>query len=454
MDDPFPAVLAASSLWASAEEAVVIGVPYFLLAWLLAVLAAFFRAALEEYSRTRLIEPVEDSGRKERLERAVAQEEQIESALSFIQVCCEAWCLLALAFYLDGETHPFGFEEPIQQPVFWAFGFALLALFPTVHVLPRGVMARGYAESVLRPAFPSLALLSKCLSPVTVPLLKLSGRAGRLLQKPRDGDKGLLTDEIIDAVEESERAGAIEEDEAHMIENVLELQDLRVGEIMTPRTDMTSISVESTLEEAVRLAYDSGHSKIPVYRSNRDEICGIFQLRDAIPHLVENGGERPTLEAIVVPAVFVPDSKRVAQLLREFQSTQQSLAIVLDEYGGTEGLLTVEDILEEIVGELREQHDQEEAETFEHLESGAVSVDPRMRIDEINEEFSLRLPESEDYDTLGGFVYAHLDRIPVTDEEFVYAGVEFKVLKVEDRRIARLQLRALPENGELRNGHE
>ena len=285
-------------------------------------------------------------------------------------------------------------------------------------------------------------------------MLRTRGGATRLFQTdsevPEERERELLTDEILDAVEESERAGAIEESEAHMIEGVLELPELHASEVMTPRTDMTSIPVEASIEEATRQAHEAGHSKVPVYKGNRDEICGIFHLRDAIPILLNGRDHLPPLEKILRPVFFVPATKRVVQLLREFQEKESSLAIVLDEYGGTEGLITVEDILEEIVGDLREPHDQEEAQHIQRLEQGVIAIDPRLRIEEINEELDLRLPESEDYDTVGGFVVCQLDHIPKSNEVFVYEDLEFKVLQVENRRISRLQLRPRPSPSGIR----
>jgi magnesium and cobalt transporter len=448
LDEPDPSRCTAilAGLFAPSDPLSVTPIVSSVAAWLLAMLAATYRVALEEASRTRLLDEVRDARQRARLERRLNREDAIDVTLALVQFAAELWFILALAAALPHD--PEGFLSGLGAPGsttrnLWILGLCLLWLFPTVHALPRGIIAYGHAETLLRPSLGFLSLLATLLSPVTVPFLRLRGRAGRLFRTEPEEEKEHLTDGIIDAVEEGERAGALEESEAQMIERVLAVQELQVSEIMTPRTDLTSISIEASVAEACELAHREGHSKIPVYKDNRDDIVGVFHLRDAIPPLLDPGAEPPTLASLVRNAYFVPETKKVLQLLREFQAQQQLLAIVLDEYGGTEGVISVEDILEEIVGELREEHDVEETHPIKHLGEDLVSIDPRLRIEEANEELEIHLPESEDYDTVGGFVFSHLDRIPDSGEVFVFDGVEFRVVEVDNRRITRLQLRPL-----------
>ena len=402
--------------------------------------AAVYRAALLETSRTRLLEVVKDNRRKERLERALEHQDAIDLALTLIRFAAEIWFVLAL----NQSSLNFGLAGSLERHGA-TFVLSILWLYPTVHILPRKFIAHQPAEAVLRPMLMLLYWLSFPCYPLAQLLQPRRSRvegqsdAGEIVEEM----KVQITDEIIDVVEEGERSGALEESEVQMIENVLTIQDLHVSEVMTPRTDLTCIEVTKTLEEACRVAHEDGHSKIPVFRENRDQICGIFQLRDAIPELTSSNGGAPSLESIMRPAYFVPETKRVVQLLREFQAEKLSFAIVLDEYGGTAGVITVEDILEEIVGEIREEHDLEDTTPIRRVGKDTFSLDPRLRIEEANEELNIHLPPSEDYDTVGGFVFSHLDRIPDSGEVFVYDGLEFLIEGVNSRRIERLRLRAL-----------
>jgi CBS domain containing-hemolysin-like protein len=340
LDDPDQTWLLAAN-WIPAEgggwnNAIIV-------AWLVAFLAAICRAALQDYSRNRLMESLEGTRRQRRFSRYLEREELIEAALTLVLVVAEIWFVWAIPGLLafGAEQAVFGEPHSLERRS-WGFLFGLLVLLPTVHALPGAVAGRGNGEAVLRATLPISYWLSLLLVPLVYPLLLLPAGSRLFHKKPvdRETEKDLVTDEIIDAVEEGERAGALEGQEAQMIERVLSLQERSVSEVMTPRTDLTSISIQSSVIEACRMAHEEGHSKIPVYKKNRDEIAGIFHLRDAIPFL-SNGKSPPPLEKLLREAYFVPETKKVTQLLREFQSEEQSLAIILDEYGGTAGVITV-----------------------------------------------------------------------------------------------------------------
>jgi CBS domain containing-hemolysin-like protein len=284
---------------------------------------------------------------------------------------------------------------------------------------------------------------------VIEPLVLLRGRTRALLDRRPEQHKELLTRDIVDAVAEGRSGGALKEQSADMIEGVLALEERVVSEVMTPRTELTSVAIDATLDEAVALALRDSHSKIPVFEKNRDQIKGMFHVRDALTHFGDGRHREVTVGEVMRPALFVPATKKVAQLLRELQAARQSVAVVLDEYGGTAGIITVEDIVEEIVGELSEQHDREPTVPFLRLaghprDAGElISFDPRLRVAEFNEKAGANLPESDEYDTVGGFVLKHLDRIPETGEMFTTGGLEFRVTRVEGRRIARLHCRTV-----------
>jgi CBS domain containing-hemolysin-like protein len=248
-----------------------------------------------------------------------------------------------------------------------------------------------------------------------------------------------LEEEIMSVVSEGEREGAIENDEKRMIESILDLHDADVGKIMTPRTDMVAIEASVTAEEAVAMVNESGFSRLPVYNETRDNIVGVLYAKDLLCR--HRDGTPATIGELMRKPYFVPETKMVARLLQEFKSKKVHIAIVLDEYGGTAGLATVEDILEEIVGEITDEYDSSEEPTVHVVGDDVAEIDARMNIDEVNEALHIELPEDGDFETVGGFVSSHLGRIPVKGETFAYDNVQFVVLAAEERRVSRIQLK-------------
>ena len=246
-----------------------------------------------------------------------------------------------------------------------------------------------------------------------------------------------LEREILDAVTEGERHGAVDEEEKEMIESVIELTDKRVEEIMTPRTDVVAIPKAGTLEEILETIRTNGHSRIPVYDETIDTILGVIYAKDLL--------RRPTdapfrLDSMMREAYFIPESKLVRDLLREFQARKLHIAVVLDEYGGTSGLVTIEDILEELVGEITDEYEPTPPEELIKIDEQTVEVDARMQIDDINDELDLALPEDEGYETIGGFVFSTMGRIPKVGESWTHENLGIKVIAAEPRRILRLRL--------------
>jgi magnesium and cobalt transporter len=419
-----------------------------------ALLAAILRAALGACSRSWLYDYTPDAKERERLERWLAREDRLDVTLSLLQVTAEAWFVLSLPGLIPQQFHGLELGPPGSMRHLAACVFVgITALVPLVHALPNTIVAGGRAEGILKPALGTLNVLSLLLFPLVEPLVLVRGRASALLsrgQRPEQR-RELLTRDIVDAVAESERAGALRGQSAEMIERILALEDRVISEVMTPRTDLTSVSIDATLGQAAEIALIEGHSKIPVFEKNRDQIRGLFHLRDALPHLGAGVHPFTTVGEVMREAMFVPETKKVAPLLRELQAAKQSVAIVLDEYGGTAGIITVEDILEEIVGEITESHDVAPQPPLARSAEGTLSIDPRLRIVELNEQLEqiapfaqvgAVLPESSDYDTVGGFVLKHLDRIPLAGESFEFGALEFRVLSIEGRRLARLQVRS------------
>jgi CBS domain containing-hemolysin-like protein len=270
-------------------------------------------------------------------------------------------------------------------------------------------------------------------------------------------DEDAFEEEIRTIVTEGHREGLLEEDAREMIEGVIELQDVTVSEIMTPRTDMLCIPDTLSWAEMLQSVVASTHSRVPVYKENRDDIVGVLHMKDLLRELTVwelalNEGEqrRPWTELMSEP-LFIPETKPVDTLLQEFQNVKSTgdtshdrarghLAIVLDEYGGVAGIVTLEDILEEIVGEITDEHDEIMTDDeITELSPDLFDVLGKVRIDDLNEQLHLRLPEKEDYDTVAGFIFSTLGHIPEVGEsvDFEHDGkvVCLTVTAVTRRRI-------------------
>src|SRR5215510_5189433 len=226
-------------------------------------------------------------------------------------------------------------------------------------------------------------------------------------------------EDIADFIEGFRERGIIGEDEFAMLQGVLEVADTQVRDIMVPRSHMIVVSQDQTGEEVLKIITESNHSRFPVIGDDRDEVVGIVLAKDVLKHFIRN--QQPfDLQTFLRPAVFIPESKRLNTLLTEFREGRNHMAIVVDEYGGVAGLATIEDVLEQIVGEIDDEHDQDEAATIQPQDDGRYIVLALTRIEEFNEFFGTKLSD-EQYDTVGGLVMHELGRLPRRGEQLEYA---------------------------------
>lgn len=268
-------------------------------------------------------------------------------------------------------------------------------------------------------------------------LIRMSRRVLGL--RPETATPFVTDDEIRMLADVGHEEGTIETDENEMIHGVLELGDTTVREIMVPRIDMKCLSAETSLEEALQVVTATGHSRIPVYRETSDNIVGILYVKDLLGLLSRDDKPRLLPSAYIRPATYIPESKRVDDLLTDMRRMKIHMAVVMDEYGGTAGLVTIEDILEEIVGDIQDEFDAEEDLPVKHQEDGSILVDGRLPIYEVNELLGADLP-TEDFDTIGGFVVGQLGRAPVRGEEVKFAALRLVANAVEARRLVRVQI--------------
>lgn len=230
----------------------------------------------------------------------------------------------------------------------------------------------------------------------------------------------------------------IEREERRLIHSIFEFGDTVVREVMVPRPDMVGVEADASVDEALEKAIGAGYSRLPVYGEGPDDILGLVYLKDIVRRTRENGGAGGTLRELVRPAVFVPEQKRVAELLREMQQEKFHMAVVIDEYGGTAGIVTLEDLIEEIVGEIVDEYDVE-APKVERLPDGGVRVAGGTPIDEVNELLDVELPDT-DWDTVGGLMFNLLGHVPVEGETVEFQGLEFRAERVQGRRIRTVRI--------------
>ncbi|MBN1445605.1 MAG: HlyC/CorC family transporter [Candidatus Omnitrophica bacterium] len=254
----------------------------------------------------------------------------------------------------------------------------------------------------------------------------------------------VLTEEDLKAmIIASEEEGILEEEERDMIDSIFELGDKMVREIMTARVNIVAVKEENLMEEVTNVIAREGYSRLPVYKDNIDRISGIVYIKDIVAHEVKNSGQPVQVKAkdFMRQPYFVPESKKVSELMKELQEKKMQMAIVMDEYGGTAGLVTMEDLVEEIVGEISDEYKKEVKEL--HLqEDGSFLVSGGMEIEKVNEEIGLDIPEGE-FETVAGFVLDRLGKFPVKGESFVYNGYEFAIQEADTKKVRLVKIRKL-----------
>ena len=270
------------------------------------------------------------------------------------------------------------------------------------------------------------------------------GRLSRALshgsEEPRDRPA------LVRLLRDAERRDVVGPDALAMIEGALAFGDMQVRDIMVPRAQMVVIEDDKPPEEFVGAVVESGHSRFPVIGDNRDEVEGILLAKDLLAHFARDGGENFNLDDAMRPAVHIPESKRLDVLLREFRSSRNHMAIVVNEYGGTSGLVTIEDVLEQIVGEIDDEHDTDDDNLIKEHSNGEFTVKARTPVEDFNEYFGSKFDE-EDSDTIGGVVVRAFARLPSRHEQVTLRAMRFTVVRADQRRIHLLRVRPIGGDG-------
>jgi CBS domain containing-hemolysin-like protein len=308
-------------------------------------------------------------------------------------------------------------------------------------VLP-ALLVRRDPEQALDLLLPPFHVVAGTLRPLTAIIIDVIGP-----RREREGQNDVpdAGDPVTPATEkEADGEGSISEQEGReLLQSIVDFTETVVREVMTPRPDIVAIRVDATLPDLRVLFREEQYSRMPVYRENLDNIVGIVYVKDlvALPP-----GAEPPLTTLMRAAYFVPESKRVSELLKEMQRRQAQMAIVVDEYGGTAGLVSVEDLLEEIVGEIRDEYDVE-SETVVAEEDGSFVFSGKVNVDEVRDRLGVEI-EREGFETVGGFLLSYLGRMPYVGEIIEVGGLQFEVLEVERRRITKVRARRQATSGD------
>ncbi len=388
-------------------------------------------AAIDAAINTVSIARVEELVRDERpgavrLARVVAERPRYINLVVLMRIVCETAATALMVAYLYQDL---GLEWGLVA----AAAIMVVASFVAIGVGPRTI-GRQHAYSIALASAVPLQAISVLLTPISRLLILL----GNALTPGRGFRNGPFASEIElrEVVDLAQQRGVVADDERRMIQSVFELGDTPAREVMVPRTEMVWIESDKTAGQATSLAVRSGHSRIPVIGENVDDIVGVVYLKDLVQqtYYSTNGGRDTTVSQLMRPAVFVPDSKPLDALLREMQRDRNHMALLVDEYGAIAGLVTIEDVLEEIVGEIADEYDTDEVAPVEDLGDKHFRVSARLPIEDVGELFDVEFDDDLDIDTVGGLVALELGRVPLPGAEVVSHGLRLRAEGGPDHR--------------------
>ena len=425
---------------------------------ILILIGGFFAAseiALITVKRHRLTQLADDGSRSAQTAQRLVEDPSrflatIQIAITFLGFLAGAVGAVAFSDALADVIRliPIGLIANAADTIAFVVVTLVIALASIVvgELVPK-TLALNFPERLALGVAAPISFIQGLLRPIVWFVTRISAVLVRLLggkEKPQGGY--LSTEELKLLVETGSEQGGIEEEEKEMIHGVIELGDKVVHEVMVPRIGIRAINVDDSLDEVLEMIVRAGHSRLPVFEESLDNIVGILYAKDLLPYLKGNGRSNGTIDirSLVRPPVYVPESKPVDDLLHEMQVQKRHIAIVVDEYGGTAGLVTLEDVVEEIVGEIQDEYDTEEPmlEEVSTDEELAWRLDGRVSMDDLRDLFDLSdddEPDEEAYDTVGGFVVHRVGRIPLPGAEVPFRdGVRIMVETAEPRRVAKV----------------
>ena len=374
----------------------------------------------------------------------------IQIGITFLGFLASAFAAVSL---VDGAADFFRQFGPIANA---ASGIALvvvtilLTLFTIVfgELVPKQI-GLAHAERVAIATSRLMEFLGSVFGPLVSGLTLVTRYVSRLFRADVPADERISSEELRLIIEQGGEQGILEAEEEQMIQSVIELGNQRVHEVMVPRIAMVTLPVDATISDAIDTIVAEGHSRIPVYEMSIDEIIGIVYAKDLLPFLKAGSPEPPPMRSLLRTPVFVPESMTVDDLLHELQRRKVHIAIVLDEYGGTAGLVTIEDLIEEIVGEIQDEYDEEEP-MIVRLTDDEARVDGRAAVDDLAEIFDMQVPleDEDEYDTVGGLIYHRIGGVPKPGDQVAVDGLTLTVESTDGRRVSKvLVVRSRLEGG-------
>lgn len=356
----------------------------------------------------------------------------------------------SVVFFLSQiELFPIHLYANFFKLFFYVTFFFLMSLF-FGNFLPKIWVSSNY--KIPFPLISPLVSLFMTINfPLSYALAQFSYMANKVLsRKKKKKPTEEIKEKIVDIIQETITSAKLDPNEKRLIESVVTFKDRVVREVMVPRVDLFCLPAETSIEEAAILSIEKGYSRIPVYSNNIDNIIGVLMYKDILSLHVnsrKNTSLDKPVESILKPVLYTPETKKISNLLQEFRNKQMHLAIVVDEYGGTEGIVTIEDILEEIVGEIADEYDKEE-KLFTLLPHGGWIIDARMSILDIEEKLGLKIPQDGEYDTIGGYVFHRAGSIPSKGLLIQHNDFELEILSSDDRSIKKIRVIPLTPNKE------
>ncbi|MEW6223597.1 MAG: hemolysin family protein [Chloroflexota bacterium] len=364
----------------------------------------------------------------------------IQLAITFIGFLASAFAGISLATALATFLTDIGVGEGYAVPVSLLIVTILLSLFTIVfgELVPK-TLALAHPEAFALGLARPVDVIGRLFRPVVAGLTLATRTISKAFGAEVTTQAQITAEELRLIVERGGEQGILEAEEEQMINAVIELGERRLHEVMVPRIAIVALPATATFEEVIDRIIEEGHSRVPVYETSVDEVIGILYAKDLLPFLKAAAVEPPDLRTLLRAPVFVPESMTIDDLLHEFQRRKVHIAIVLDEYGGTAGLVTIEDLLEEIVGEIQDEYDVEEP-LVEPLGEDRARVDGRASVDDLLDVFDLRLTleDEDEYDTVGGLVYHRIGGVPVPGDEVRVDGLRLTVETTDGRRVGKV----------------
>ena len=371
---------------------------------------------------------------------------------------------ITLAGFLTSASAADSFSEPLANWIYqfeWTHFLAnkawqgislvivtvIISYFSLVlgELVPKRIGMQA-AEKIAFAVAPVLLFVKSCFKPFIAFLTVSTNIVVRMFGfDPNASEENVTEEEILMMVDAGEEKGVIEESQKEMINNIFEFDDIVAADVMTHRTEIEAVEIHEPLADIVKLAIEEGYSRIPVYKEELDNIVGILYVKDLLKYVGNDVPKSFKISNIMRPAVFVPESKKCGDLFNEMTEQKLQMVIIVDEYGGVAGLVTIEDLLESIVGNMQDEYDDEEEE-IEQMIDGSFALEGTSDIGELAETLEIDFPEGE-YDTIGGFIMSELGRIPSPDEnaEVRYGGYIFTVVEMDERRISKVEAEKDPD---------